>query len=131
MRILIVDDDYVTRTQAKTLFSQYGDCDTAPDGEIALKLFERAHTEMVAYDLVALDVDMPEMDGKEVLKKIREWEFANNVHESGREAKVLMVSAMGDGRTIMSSFRQGCEGYLVKPVTPQRLTEALKEIGLA
>ena len=130
MRILIVDDDYISRTQIKALMLGYGDCDIAPNGEVALALFDAAHGEETPYELISVDVDMPGMSGIDVVNEIRQREDALNVASESKEAKIIMVSAMDDGRNIMTSFRKGAEGYLVKPVTPAKLKETLDEINL-
>lgn len=131
MRILIVDDDYVSRTKLKALLSSYGDCDTAPSGKLAFEMFKAAYEEDLPYELITMDVDMPEERGQAIVKKIREWEAAEKIHLRGTEARILMVTVMSAAKEVVSSFRQGCEGYLVKPVTPDKLREALLQIGLA
>ncbi|MBN2525599.1 MAG: response regulator [Deltaproteobacteria bacterium] len=130
MRILIVDDDYISRTQIKVLLLGYGDCDIAPNGEIALTLFDAAHEENMPYDLISVDVDMPGMSGQELVNEIRQREDALGAAARSTEAKIIMVSSMDDGKNIMSSFRQGAEGYLVKPVNPAKLKETLDEIRI-
>jgi len=130
MRILIVDDSYVTRTQIKSLLSGYGDCDTAPNGEIALQLLRIAYQEAVPYDLVSLDYEMPGMHGREVIAEIRKWERIHSV-PSERSVKILVVSAREDGNIVTASFRPGCEGYLLKPVTRAKLEQAFSQFGLA
>lgn len=130
MRILIVDDDYVTRTQLKALLGAYGDCDAAPNGDIAMRLFAAAHEETVPYDLVTMDIDMPDQKGQQVVAELRQWEQWHGLNVSSAQAKVLMVSALKDPKAIMSSFREGCEGYLTKPVTQESLAAALDKLGL-
>ena len=130
MRILIVDDDYVSRTKLKALLSAYGDCDTVPNGAMAVEMFTTAHAENVPYDLISMDVNMPGNRGQDVVKQIRDWEDQNRIPQQGKEVKVLMVTVMNTAQDIVSSFRQGCEGYLVKPVTPDSLRKALVQIGI-
>ncbi len=130
MRILVVDDDYVSRMKLKALFNNYGDCDAAPDGETAIRMFVKGHEEGVPYDLVTMDIDMPDMRGQDVVKKIRDWEAANMVHMANHEAKILMVTVMNNIRDILSSFRKGCEWYLAKPVTPENVKEAMLQLEI-
>ncbi|MBN2715599.1 MAG: response regulator transcription factor [Deltaproteobacteria bacterium] len=130
MRILIVDDDYISRTQIKALMLGYGDCDIAPNGNLALALFDAAHSENTPYDLITVDVDMPGMNGQDVVTEIRKREDALNAASNEKEAKIIMVSAMDDGKSIMMSFRKGAEGYLVKPITPAKLKQTLDEINI-
>ena len=131
MRILIVDDDYVSRSQLKGLLTKYGDCDTAPNGSIAMELFEIAHNESMPYDLISMDIDMPGLGGHGVAMRIREFEAGQGIKRTiGKEAKILMVSGIKDSGAIMDSFREGCEGFLSKPVTPTKLAEAFKRFEL-
>jgi len=130
MRILIVDDDFVSRTKLEALLSAYGDCDTAEDGHQALDMFEQAHDQSSHYDLITMDIDMPGISGHEVLSKIREWEDTHHVYKQGQSARILMSTSLQSRTDIMSSFREGCEGYLKKPVTPEKLAEALAAIDI-
>jgi CheY-like chemotaxis protein len=130
MRILVIDDDYTCRVQTKALLGDLGDCDGASTGTIGLELFKLAHAESCPYQLVVLDIDMPGMDGLEVLSQLRQWEEQNDKFQEGRAAKVMMLSALDDGRTVFSSFSTGCEMYFVKPLSPAKLADALKNAGL-
>jgi two-component system chemotaxis response regulator CheY len=129
MRILIVDDDYVSRTRLKTLFSPYGDCDAVPDGDIALKMLQKAHQERLPYRLITMDVDMPGMRGQEVVQAIRRWEEENDCSKPGIEAIILMITALKDPKDMISAFRQGCEAYLNKPIRPEALGKTMAELG--
>jgi two-component system chemotaxis response regulator CheY len=132
MRILIVDDEYVSRTKMKVLLSDHGDCDAAPNGELALDLVEDALRESCPYDLITMDVDMPGMTGEKVVRAIRdrEWNWAKETGKPVHEAQILMATVRKDTQTVIDSFRGGCEGYLVKPVTPESLNQALVGAGL-
>ena len=130
MRILIVDDDYVSRLKLKSLLSRYGDCDAVPDGELALKMFTVAHDESVPYDLITMDIDMPKMWGQEVVKKIREWEANYGNYLAKSNVHILMVSVKKEVTDALTSLREGCTGYMTKPVTPERLERALGKIGV-
>ncbi len=132
LRILIVDDNYTSRSQIKAIFGQYGDCDCAPNGEIAYQLFLSAHQENIPYDVITMDIDMPNVKGDEIVKKIRQWEKNNKVykHDHGKEAAVIMISALSIKDTIMSSFKNGCEAYIVKPITKSKVEEVIEEIKM-
>ncbi len=129
MRILVVDDDYVSRTKLKSLLSAYGDCDAVHNGEIALKMFEKAYKESAPYNLITMDIEMPDMSGQEVVHSIRQWELENKV-KSSRQVKILMITIKNDVDDITSSFKEGCEWYLTKPVTPENLREALAKVTI-
>ena len=63
--------------------------------------------------------------GQEAVAAIRKLELARGIVTAADEVKILMVTAMTDGRNIMASFRTGCEGYITKPFTKESLGKAL------
>ncbi len=130
MRILIVDDDYVSRVKLKTMLAPYGDCDAAPNGKIGFEMFQIAHKEHLPYKLITMDIDMADNDGRTVVKEIREWEEKNGIVKEGEPAKIIMVSVMSEPKDIMKSFSAGCEAYLIKPFTTEKLEATLKEMGI-
>jgi len=72
---------------------------------------------------------LPKMDGQEVLKQLRALEEANK--RTGRHgAKVIMTTALGDSKNIITAFREQCEGYLTKPIHKEQLLEEMRKIGL-
>ena len=112
----------------KALLSSCTDCDTASDGEMALAMFEKAHQESVPYDLITMDIEMPGMCGQEVVKKIREWERKQKTYKEGNEVKILMVTVKTDPESIVVSFRDGCEWYVIKPITQEKLQDAFARL---
>ena len=130
MRILAVDDEFITINKLKLLLSDYGTCDAAETGQQSLDMFLAAHEESRPYDLIALDIQLPDMTGQDVLGKIRKWELENNAYSNDQEAKILMVTAMHDRDNILSSFRKGCEGYLTKPFDENKLKKSLTNLGI-
>lgn len=130
MRSLIVDDDYVSRSKLKALLAPYADCDAAPDGHIAIQLFQKAHEERCPYDLITLDINMPGMTGQETLQHLRKWEAKHKNYPNYKEAKVLMVTVQDTPEDIVLSFREGCVWYLIKPVHAEKLRRALQRLEL-
>jgi len=72
---------------------------------------------------------MPDMDGIEALKRIREWEESRNI-QLGKGVKVVMLTASKASDSVLSSFKEGCEAYIVKPFDKEDLAKALSELGL-
>jgi len=126
MKILIVDDDFTSRKLLLKILSEYGACDVAANGKEAVDAFNAALNEWEAYDLVCLDIMMPEMDGHEVLKEIRSIEKSKNIHGLDG-AKVIMTTALDDSDNVKSAFREQCEAYLVKPIEKDKLVATLNE----
>jgi len=97
---------------------------TAATGAEALEKAHQTHP-----DIVLLDIMMPEMDGQQALKMIREIEEERGIL-GGAGAKVVMLTALGGQEQVRLAFREQCEGYLVKPVTRDRLLRTVRELGL-
>jgi two-component system chemotaxis response regulator CheY len=130
MKTLIIDDDFISRLILQKLLSPYGPCHQVVRGQEGVKAFAMAHLEESPYDLVCLDVMMPEMDGQEVLKTLRALERRERVKE-GREAKIFMTTAVDAMESVMEAYyRGGCTTYLVKPIDKGRLLDALGEYRL-
>jgi CheY-like chemotaxis protein/HPt (histidine-containing phosphotransfer) domain-containing protein len=130
MRILAVDDEFVSRMKLKTLLGEYGEVDAVPDGGVALRMAQCAYEEGAPYGLITADINMPGMDGHELVGQLRKWEEAHHELVRGKQAKILMITSTNDPKAVMSSFREGAEWYLVKPVTPQNLRTAIEKIEL-
>jgi two-component system, chemotaxis family, chemotaxis protein CheY len=129
MNCLIVDDDFTCRRILQAYLSKYGECHVAVNGQEAIEAFKTATEEKRPYDVITLDIMMPECDGHDVLKSIRQIEEDNNIFGSD-SAKVIMTSALGDSENIRHAFRGQCEAYLVKPIDKQSLIQKLIEFGL-
>jgi two-component system chemotaxis response regulator CheY len=127
VKILIVDDEFVSRNKAQKILSQYGECDIAISGNEALEAFQFAHEDGKPYDLITMDIIMPDMDGVEALHWIREYEESANI-EPGEAAKVLMLTASKAPDSIWSSFQKGCEAYVTKPFNRQDLVKQLNRL---
>ena len=103
-KILVVDDNLTNLTLAKSILANHHDPIPAPSGAVALKLTAR-----FAPDLVFLDIQMPDMDGFETLKGLREKGvtcpvyFLTGLEEPGLEEKVRALGAQG---LIMKPFNE-------------------------
>lgn len=128
MKILIVDDDLANCQLIKHLLEPYGQPDIVNNGGLAVKSFLDAHQNKEPYDVIFLDIMMPEKDGHQVLQEIRDWEEKNLSYGKG-EAKVVMVSALDTKDHILSSFKEGCEYFLVKPISRAKLINVMSEMG--
>ena len=71
MKTLIAEDDFTSRLLLQAILSPYGECHIAVNGREALHAFNLAHEEGHPYDLVCLDIMMPELDGHAVLSALR------------------------------------------------------------
>ncbi len=128
MRSLVVDDAFSSRKKLQLILSRCGQCDIAVNGREALEACKIAFELSEPYDLLCLDISMPEMDGQEALKAIRALEREHEI-PVGMGAKVIMTSSLS-GRSVLEAFRGGCEAYLVKPVSARAFVAQLQKLGL-
>lgn len=131
IKILIVEDEFISRTLLKEMLSPFGECDVVTDGVEAMSALERSYSVAGArYDLVCLDIMMPKLSGHEVLSEMRRVEKDHGFHGSGL-TKVIMVTALDDAKNIMAAMVDGgCAAYLTKPISRTNLLEQLHHLQL-
>ena len=113
---LICVDVAFMRMMIKDIISKYG-YNVVGEAENGLKAVEK-YSETKP-DLVLMDITMPEMDGIQALKKIKEL-------DSG--ATVIMCSAMGQQAMVIESIQAGAKDFIVKPFQADRVIEAVKKV---
>ncbi|MCR4610813.1 MAG: response regulator [Lachnospiraceae bacterium] len=129
MKILIVEDDFASRKFMMDYMSKYGECDGTVDGKEAVEAFMMAMDDEEPYDLICLDVMMPEMDGYQVLKAIREIEKEEGILAK-EQVKIIMMTALSEEKNVKKAFEMGCSVYCNKPVDTNRLEDAMKKLKL-
>ena len=129
MRILLAEDDFITRKFMNSFLSKYGECDVVVDGLEAVDAFMMALEENEPYDLVCLDIMMPVMDGYQALVGIRNLEKERSIPEE-KAAKVIMTTALNEEKNVKMAFDLGCTIYSGKPLNKARFEEALRRAGL-
>jgi len=127
LKVLIVEDDFTSRLLLQKLLQPYGESHIAVNGREAVSAFREALETDQPYDLVCLDIMMPEKDGHEALKEMRALEEARNI-VSTQGAKVIMTTAMGDVKNVAAAYDELCDGYLVKPIDKAKLMALLEEL---
>ena len=129
MRILIAEDDLVSRVFMKKFLTKFGECDVAVDGLEAIDAFLQAFKEERFYDLICLDVMMPKLDGIKVLKALRDIEKEKCILPK-QGAKIIMTTALNDKGTIMRAYDNGCEAYAWKPIETDKFIIVMRKLGL-
>ena len=129
MKFLIAEDDFTSRKLLQRTLEKYGMCDVAVNGKEALTAFTEALKKGEKYDLICLDIMMPELDGHGVITKVRDIEVKNGI--GGLDGvKIVMVSGLDDTKNVLTAFREGCEAYITKPLDRKKLFEHLRSFGL-
>jgi CheY-like chemotaxis protein len=115
-KILVVDDDDLVLMAIQELLAPMGfSVTTCPSGAEALEKVNQDR-----FDLIILDVIMPEMDGYEVCQKIRRM-------ESYAETPIMMLTAKSGEEDKQRGMEVGANLYLSKPISPKRLTALVEE----
>lgn len=129
MKCLIVEDAPTARLQMSKFLSDYFECEFAENGVEGIEAFTKALDQEDPFDLVCLDIMMPQQDGHVTLKQIRQLEAERGI--LGLDGvKVIMTTALDDSKNLFGAFREGCESYLIKPIRRSRLWEEVGKLGL-
>jgi DNA-binding NarL/FixJ family response regulator len=118
IRVVLVDDQTLVRRGIRSLLELAGDIDIvaeAADGEEALTAIRSAHP-----DAVLLDVRMPKRTGIEVLQALQ---------ESRELPPTILLTTFDDDEALLDGVKAGARGYLLKDVSLERLTEAIRTVA--
>ncbi len=129
MKTLIVEDDFTSRLLLQELLKSYGPSHIAVNGKEAVEASQLALEMGEPYNLICLDIMMPEMNGQEALRKIREQEESLGILSS-KGAKIVMTTALGDPKNVIAAWQSQCDAYLIKPIQKAKLLEELRKLGL-
>ena len=129
LRILLVEDDFTSRLVLQRFLGRYGECHIAVNGREAVEAFSAALKRGKRYDLICMDIMMPEMDGHEAVQRVRAMEEEQGIASSGG-VKIVMTTALDDIKEVSRSYMELCDGYLVKPVNLNKLRAYLRSFGL-
>ena len=129
LKILIVEDDFPSCKILEEYLSEYGDSTTAVNGIEGVEAFKNALDAGTPYDLVCLDIMMPEMDGHEALRTIRQIEQKHGIFDPSG-VSVIMTTAKDRSRDMIEAFDEGCASYIVKPVDQEKLVAEMQKLDL-
>ena len=115
-KVLICDDAAFMRMMIKDILSKNG-YEIAGEAENGVKAVEKYNE--TKPDLVLMDITMPEMDGIQALKAIK---------EADASACVIMCSAMGQQAMVIEAIQNGAKDFIVKPFQADRVLEAVKKV---
>lgn len=116
-RILVVDDDeHIQKSLSQYLEMEDFEVEVASSGQEAL---DRAALQ--AFDLVLLDIMMPEMDGFEVVEILRAQEATSRV-------PIILLTARGQDTDVLKGYHLGVSSYLTKPFNLDELVETIREV---
>jgi len=129
LRALLVEDDFACRLLVQTFLSRYGECHVAVNGREAVEAVRSSLDRGQPYDLICMDIMLPEMGGREAVRHVRALEEARGVL-STYGAKIIMTTAVDDIKEVVRCFRELCDSYLVKPIDLAKLLSLMKSCQL-
>jgi two-component system chemotaxis response regulator CheY len=117
-RVIVVDDSMFIAKQLGQIFTSEGFevAATAGDGAQGLQKYKELHPDI---DLVTMDITMPVMDGVSALEKILEFD---------KNAKIIMVSALGKEDVVKKCLLIGAKSYIVKPLDRKKVLERVASV---
>ena len=127
MKTLIVEDDFTSRKLLHAFLNPFGECDVAVNSYEAVEAFHAAHDDGTPYDLICLDIMLPDMNGHKALAAFRSIEERKRVE---KPACVIMTTCLKDKTNVLAALNGHCEGYLVKPVSRRKLVATLVKLRL-
>ena len=130
MKCLGIDADFDSRRLLQKILSPYATVDVATDGEEAVEAFRAAHHEKEPYNLITLDLVMPNSDGQQALREFREIEKELGIADE-ESVKVIVISGLDDNKELHDAFFLGnATSYMVKPIRRQMLLDEVVNLGL-
>lgn len=129
LRVLLVEDDFASRLLLQTFLSRYGECHVAVNGREAVEAFRSALERGQSYELVCMDIMMPEMDGREAVRHERALEEAHGILSTSG-AKIIMTTAVSDIKEVSRCFQELCDAYIMKPIDLAQLLSQMKSYHL-
>ncbi|MEO5356146.1 MAG: response regulator [Nitrospirae bacterium YQR-1] len=132
MRILIAEDDFAICSLLQQFLESYAtNVDSVANGAEAVDMFMRAMDDNKPYDIVFLDVMMPEMDGFTALERIRGIEKTIGIAYD-KEVKIVMATALNSPKDVLEAYYiGGCNDYIAKPFDLKKLAALLVKYGFS
>jgi two-component system chemotaxis response regulator CheY len=129
VKTLIVEDELTSRVVLRELLKRFGPPQVAMNGAEAVEAVRAALENTEPFELICLDIEMPEMNGQDALKRIRQLEEEAGLTPEKR-ARVIMTTAHSDRDNVIQAIQSQCDYFLVKPIDGRALLEELRRLGL-
>ena len=124
-KILIVDDNFENRQLLAEILREVVVCDFAATGKEAIGAYNLSFEKRSPYSLILLDLELPEVNGLEILKKIRESEESVGI-PLGEGIPVIIVTAYE--KRFLEAYNRGCDDYILKPINSDELLKKIAAV---
>lgn len=129
MKILCIEDDESTQLLLKKILGSAAEvtvCGTAMEG---LDVFVKEMLEFDLFDAVLLDINLPDLNGVHTLTLMRKFETVKGIMNN-RKSKIIMMTGTADEQNVKNSLKNGCDNFLIKPVSKEKIEAKFKAVGL-
>lgn len=127
MNVLIVEDDIISQKIILDCLLEYK-CSLVSSAIEAVEMFQLALNQNNPYDLICMDIILPEFDGYETIKKIRTIEKKYNIPKE-KTVKIIITTVLNDSRSLKKGFDLNCDAYAGKPINKKELINTIKSLN--
>jgi two-component system chemotaxis response regulator CheY len=129
-KILIVDDSAAIREQLTAFLSPIAECHVAANGQEAVDMVRSTQGKGENFELVIMDVIMPEKDGLTAVKEIRDFEKENGWSGNNTLTIIIATTIKDPSRILIAQYECGADAYIAKPFTQETVLQTLRNNGL-
>lgn len=126
MKILIIDDEFVSLMKLTSILDEYGDCIHATHGKQSVEIFNKALKEQAPFTVIFIDIYLPDILGTKLLSYLNSKEKKAKIKPS----KKIIITAKSSLQNVKEATRNHCDAFLVKPIKKDALLKRLAEIGV-
>ena len=128
LRFLVIEDDPTVAGLLGYILRQHGDCELRETGESGTAAFREAWERDAPFDLIILDLFLPDLHGDAILKEIRAFESERGLLDARSRSIVLINTASTDLNQMRQSLEQEPDGYLIKPIRVELIVDKVAEL---
>ena len=129
MKVLIIEDDKSTLTLIEKILGSSVDCESCPTAMDGIEKFVDNMISFDSFDAVLMDINLPDLNGVNCLRLLRRFEAVKGVVDN-RKAKIIMMTGTADEENVKGSLKNGCDQFLIKPVSKDKIEAKFKAVGL-
>ncbi|KNZ69931.1 transcriptional regulator NarL [Thermincola ferriacetica] len=129
MEVLIIGEDFFSRRFLQLTLSKFANCKIAVSGRQAINYVKLTLGRDRPYQLIIVDNNLFDMDVTQLVKNIRLLEESGGKPGSPK-SKILVLSSPHRHSSVLDTFKEGCDGWITKPIDEEKLLEKIHRFGL-
>ena len=129
MNVLVIEDDNSTQLLIKKIFGENAECTVCGTSMEGINSFVDKMVAFDHFDAVLVDINLPDLNGVHTLHLMRRFESVKGIMDN-RKAKIIMMTGTADEDNVKNSLKNGCDQFLIKPVSKEKIEAKFKAVGL-